>query len=81
MNEEVSFVIEEAAEGMNNALLHLDKEFQKIRAGKASPAMLEGVRVDYYGALTAIDQVSNINTPGSEADRCSALGEKHAGAD
>ncbi|HPG33517.1 MAG: ribosome recycling factor [Lentimicrobiaceae bacterium] len=63
MNEEVRFVIDEAEEGMNSALVHLDKEFQKIRAGKASPAMLEGVRVDYYGTLTAIDQVSNINTP------------------
>lgn len=63
MNEEVTFVIEEAEEGMKNALAHLDKEFQKIRAGKASPAMLEGVRVDYYGSMTPIDQVSNINTP------------------
>jgi len=63
MNEEIIFVIDEAAEGMNNALTHLDKEFQKIRAGKASPAMLEGVRVEYYGAMTTIDQVSNINTP------------------
>lgn len=63
MNEEVTFVIEEAEEGMKNALSHLDKEFQKIRAGKASPAMLEGVRVDYYGSMTPIDQVSNINTP------------------
>jgi len=63
MNEEASFIIDEAEEGMSNAILHLDKEFQKIRAGKASPAMLEGVRVDYYGTLTAIDQISNINTP------------------
>lgn len=63
MNEEVNFVIEEAEEGMSNAITHLDKEFQKIRAGKASPSMLEGVKVDYYGALTAIDQVSNIYTP------------------
>lgn len=63
MNEEVTFVIDEAEEGMTNAIAHLDKEFQKIRAGKASPAMLEGVRVDYYGAITPIEQVSNINTP------------------
>jgi ribosome recycling factor len=63
MNEEVTFVVEEAEEGMKNALTHLDREFQKIRAGKASPAMLEGVRVDYYGSMTPIDQVSNINTP------------------
>ncbi|HLN52880.1 MAG TPA: ribosome recycling factor [Lentimicrobium sp.] len=63
MNEEATFVIDEAEEGMTNALVHLEKEFQKIRAGKASPAMLEGVRVDYYGAMTPIEQVSNINTP------------------
>lgn len=63
MNEEINFIIEEAQESMNNAVLHLDKEFQKIRAGKASPSMLEGVRVDYYGSMTPIEQVSNINTP------------------
>jgi ribosome recycling factor len=63
MNEEVTFVIEEAEEGMTNALAHLEKEFQKIRAGKASPSMLDGVRIDYYGTMTPIDQVSNINTP------------------
>lgn len=63
MNEEISFVIEEAEEGMKNAIAHLEKEFNKIRAGKASPAMLEGVKVDYYGNMTPIDQVSNINTP------------------
>jgi len=63
MNEEAKFVIDEAEEGMQNAVSHLDKEFQKIRAGKASPAMLEGVKVDYYGSMTPIDQVSNINTP------------------
>lgn len=63
MNEEIVFLIDEAEEGMNGAIIHLDKEFQKIRAGKASPAMLEGVRVDYYGAMTGIEQISNINTP------------------
>lgn len=63
MNDDVTFVIEEAEEGMKNAVTHLDKEFQKIRAGKASPSMLEGVKVDYYGSMTLIDQISNINTP------------------
>jgi len=63
MNEDIDFVFDEAEEGMGNAIIHLDKEFQKIRAGKASPAMLEGVRVDYYGTMTSIEQVSNINTP------------------
>ncbi|MBW6490125.1 MAG: ribosome recycling factor [Lentimicrobium sp.] len=63
MNEDVRFTLDEAEEGMQNAIVHLEKEFHKIRAGKASPSMLEGVKVDYYGALTPIDQIANINTP------------------
>ncbi len=63
MNEEVRFILDEAEESMQNAIGHLEKEFHKIRAGKASPAMLEGVRVDYYGTMSPLDQISNINTP------------------
>ena len=46
MTEESQFCLDEAKEGMEHAVLHLDREFQKIRAGKASPQMLDGVRVD-----------------------------------
>jgi len=63
MNEDIEFCLEEAKEGMQNAILHLEKEFQKIRAGKASTQMLEGVKIDYYGVMTPIDQTSNISTP------------------
>lgn len=63
MNEEAQFVLDEAEESMQNALRHLEKELHKIRAGKASPQMLESVKVDYYGVITPVDQVSNINTP------------------
>src|ERR1035438_4555662 len=63
MNEEVEFCLEEAREGMESALIHLEREFQKIRAGKASPQMLDGVKIDYYGVMTSIDQTANINTP------------------
>jgi ribosome recycling factor len=63
MSDEVEFCLEEAKEGMHNAVLHLEKEFQKIRAGKASPQMLDGVKIDYYGVLTPIDQAANIHTP------------------
>ncbi len=63
MTEESEFCLEEAKEGMLNALAHLEKEFQKIRAGKASPQMLDSVKVDYYGTMTSIDKVSNITTP------------------
>ncbi|MCX6281916.1 MAG: ribosome recycling factor [Bacteroidetes bacterium] len=63
MNEEIEFTLEEAKEGMQNALHHLEKEIQKLRAGKASPQMLEGVKIDYYGVMTAIDQTANISSP------------------
>ncbi len=57
MNEEVRFILDETEESMQGAISHLEREFHKIRAGKASPAMLEGVRVDYYGTMSTIDQI------------------------
>jgi ribosome recycling factor len=62
MNEEVQFIIDEANEQMEKALSHLESELVKVRAGKASPSMLEGVSVDYYGTRTPLNQVSNVNT-------------------
>lgn len=44
------------------SLSHLETELLKVRAGKATPAMLNGVMVDYYGTATAIQQVANIST-------------------
>lgn len=63
MTEEAQFVLDSTEENMQNALMHLEKEFNKIRAGKASPAMLGGVLVEYYGTTVPIEQTSNINTP------------------
>ncbi len=63
MTEEAQMCLDETGESMENALLHLEREFQKLRAGKASPQLLEGVKVDYYGTLTPIEQTANINTP------------------
>lgn len=63
MNEEITFILDATKEGMDAAIMHLEKEFIKIRAGKASPAMLSSVMVDYYGSLTPLSQVANINTP------------------
>ncbi|MFN2396869.1 MAG: ribosome recycling factor [Bacteroidales bacterium] len=63
MNEELAFLYDEAEEKMGNAVKHLERELVKIRAGKASPQMLDSVKVDYYGTMTPISQVSSINTP------------------
>lgn len=63
MNEEVDFVLDSAKEDMGNAITHLEKSLLNIRAGKASPAMLGGVMVDYYGSQTPLSRVANVNTP------------------
>mgnify|MGYP002713231181 CR=1 FL=1 len=63
MNEEVEFIIDTAKEYMDGAVEHLKKEFINIRAGKASPAMVKSVMVDYYGSQTPLSQVANVNTP------------------
>ena len=63
MNEEIDFILDSAKEAMSDAILHLEKAFVNIRAGKASPAMLGSVYVDYYGSQTPLSQVANVNTP------------------
>ncbi len=63
MDEETNFIIDSTKEAMDNALIHLEKKLLNIRAGKATPSMVSGVMVDYYGTPTPIHQVSNVSTP------------------
>ncbi|MGM0636325.1 MAG: ribosome recycling factor [Bacteroidota bacterium] len=63
MNEEIDLIIDSAKEDMQGAIKHLKKQLVNIRAGKANPTMLSSVEVDYYGSMTPLSQVSNINTP------------------
>ncbi len=60
--EELMMEIDMAQEDMDNSLSHLKRELQKIRTGKASPAMLSGIKVPYYGSQTPLNQVSNVST-------------------
>ncbi len=62
MNEEVQFYIDDAKESMEKAIHHLQVELSKLRAGKASPAMVDSVKVDYYGSPTPLSQVANVST-------------------
>lgn len=48
---------------MAKAAEHLTAEFVKVRTGKASVGLLEGIKVDYYGTPTPLNQVGNLNTP------------------
>jgi len=60
--EEIQLFLDEARELMEKAIRHTGMEFNKIRAGKASPAMLDGISVDYYGVSTPLNQAATVNT-------------------
>ena len=62
MNEELAFIVDSTKELMQNAITHLEKEFRNIRAGKASPAMIGSVTVEYYGSQVPLTQVANVGT-------------------
>jgi len=60
MEEEINFYLEDAEASMDKAVTHTLNEFAKIRAGKASPIMLKGVMVEYYGSMSPLDQIANV---------------------
>jgi ribosome recycling factor len=61
MSDELDLVMEDAEDSMKKAINHLEAELIKIRAGKASPQMLDGLTVDYYGSPTPMNQISNVS--------------------
>jgi ribosome recycling factor len=61
--EEIELYLEDAKDTMEGAIKHLIIELGKIRAGKASPQMLEGLQIEYYGSMTPLQNVATINTP------------------
>ena len=50
-------------EKMESAILYLDEQLAHIRAGKANPKILDGIRVPYYGSMAPLSNVASINTP------------------
>jgi ribosome recycling factor len=60
-SEELELVMDDAESQMKKAINHLEAELVKIRAGKATPSIVDGIVVDYYGAHMPINQVANIN--------------------
>jgi ribosome recycling factor len=60
---EVKAIISQSKEKMEKVIFHLDDALVTIRAGKANPAILNPVMVDYYGSMMPINQVASINTP------------------
>ena len=65
MEDLLSDQLEEDKMLMEEAIEHLERELVKVRTGKASPAMLHGIMVSYYGVPTPINQTSSISTADS----------------
>ena len=63
MNDLIKLQLLDSQASMDKAIDHCEAELTKIRAGKASAGMLDGIFVDYYGASAALSQVASINTP------------------
>jgi len=61
--EELDLILDSVKHDMDAAVKHLEHAFQRIRAGRASTAMVQDVMVEYYGAMTPINQVANVSIP------------------
>ncbi len=62
MAEDTNSILADTESAMKKAINHLEAELTKIRAGKASPNMLDGIMVDYYGNPTPVNQVANVSS-------------------
>lgn len=60
---DLNSIIADGKSKFERAISHLDEEFLKIRAGKANPAMLNGILVDSYGSMAPLSSVCSITTP------------------
>ena len=72
-DEDVQLVLDEAKQAMDKSLRSLRAELQKVRTGRANPALLDGIQVDYYGTPTPLKQLANLTRAGSAPDRGLAL--------
>lgn len=77
--EELGLVIDMANENNQKAIRHLEVELSHVRAGRASLAILDNVRVDYYGAQSPLSQVSNLGTPDARTITIQAWDKKMLG--
>ncbi|MFT4092117.1 MAG: ribosome recycling factor [Niabella sp.] len=60
MQDQVDKIVTASEESMKKAITHLESELAKIRAGKATPQIIDGIMVDYYGSPVPVNQVGNI---------------------
>ena len=63
MDENLTLILDVATDSMGKALEHLRHDLHTLRAGRATPTMLDGVRVEYYGAVTPLNQMASVSAP------------------
>ena len=63
ISEELQLIIDDAEENMREAAAFCKKEFSHIRAGKASPTLLDGIKVNYYGSQTPLNRLASVSAP------------------
>ncbi len=61
----IESVYQETSDGMAKSVAALKKELQRVRTGRASLTILDGIRVDYYGTLTPLNQMASLSVPES----------------
>ena len=61
IDENIQLLLDEAEDGMKKTLLWLQSELHSVRAGRATPSMIENVRIDYYGSQTPLNQIASIS--------------------
>ena len=62
-DDDVGLVLEEARDAMEKSAASLRRDLQKVRTGRASTVLLDGIMVDYYGTATPLNQLANLTTP------------------
>lgn len=60
---DITVITKKAEEKMQGSVEYLEEVLSRIRAGKANPHILDGIKLDYYGTLTPLSGVASINTP------------------
>ena len=62
-DDDAGMVIEEAREAMDKSIRSFRKDLQKVRTGRASTSLLDGLQVDYFGVPTPLNQLANLTSP------------------
>lgn len=63
MNELIDLILDEAKEKMGNAVAHTRKDFSGVRTGRATPALVDKLSVDYYGSDVPMQQLASFSVP------------------